>query len=35
MSIFLFVEEEVFFAWVVGPDIFDAFVGFAFIFHFL
>ena len=34
-SIFLFVEEEVFFGGVVGPDVFDAFVGFAFVFHFL
>ncbi len=34
-SILLLVEEEVFFGGVVGPDIFDAFVGFAFVFDFL
>ena len=34
-SIFLFVEEEVFFGGVVGPDVFDGFVGFAFVFDFL
>ena len=33
--IFLFVEEEVFIGGVVGPDVFDAFVGVAFVFHFL
>ena len=33
--IFLLVEEEVFFAGIVGPNIFDAFVNFAFVFHFL
>ena len=33
--IFFLVEEEVFFAGVVGPDIFDAFVDFAFVFHLL
>lgn len=35
LSILLFVEEEVFFGGVVGPDVFDAFVGFAFVFDFL
>ena len=33
--ILLFVEEEVVFGGVVGPDFFDAFVGFAFVFHLL
>ena len=33
--IFLLVEEEVFFGGVVGPDVLDAFVGFAFVFDFL
>lgn len=33
--VFFFVEEEVFFGGVVGPDVFDAFVGLAFVFHFL
>ena len=33
--VFVFVEEEVFFGGVVGPDVFDGFVGFAFVFDFL
>ena len=33
--ILVLVEEEVFFGGVVGPDVFDAFVGFAFVFDFL
>ena len=33
--VFVFVEEEVFVAWVVGPDVFDAFVDFAVVFDFL
>lgn len=34
-SIFVFVEEEVFFGGVVGPDVFDAFVGVALVLDFL
>ena len=33
--ILVFVEEEVFFGGVVGPDVFDAFVSVAFVFDFL
>ena len=33
--IFVLVEEEVFLTWIVRPDVFDAFIHFAFIFHFL
>ena len=33
--ILLLVEEEIFFAGVVGPDVFDALVDFALIFHLL
>ena len=35
LSIFVLVEEEVFFGGVVGPDVFDGFVGVAFVFDFL
>lgn len=33
--IFVLVEEEVFLTWIVRPNVFDAFIHFAFIFHFL
>ena len=33
--IFLLVEEEVFFAGVVGPNVFDTLIDFTFVFHFL
>ena len=33
--IFIFVEEKVFLARIVRPNVFDAFVDFAFVFHFL
>lgn len=33
--IFVLVEEEVVVAGVVGPDVFDAFVGLAFVFYLL
>ena len=33
--VLFFVEEEVFFGGVVGPDVFNAFVCFALVFHFL
>ena len=35
LSILILVEEEVFFGGVVGPDVFYAFVGVAFVFDFL
>lgn len=34
-SILVFVEEEIVFGRIVGPDFFNALVGFAFIFEFL
>ena len=33
--IFFLVEEEVIFAWVIGPNVFDAFVDVAFVFDLL
>ncbi len=33
--IFVLVEEEIFLTWIVRPNVFDAFIHFAFIFHFL
>ncbi len=33
--VFVFVEEEVLVAWVVGPDVFDALVDFAVVLDFL
>lgn len=34
-SIFLLIEEEILFTRVIRPDVFDTFVDFAFVFHFL
>jgi hypothetical protein len=34
-SIFVFVEEEVFLAGIIGPDVFDGLIRFSFIFYFL
>jgi len=33
--IFVLVEQKIFFGGIVGPDVFDTLVGFAFIFYFL
>lgn len=33
--VFVLVEEEIFLTWIVRPNVFDAFIHFAFIFHFL
>ena len=33
--IFFLIEEEVIFAWVIGPNVFDAFVDVAFVFDLL
>ena len=33
--ILLFVEEEIFFAGIIRPNIFNTFINLAFIFHFL
>lgn len=33
--ILILVEEEIFLTWIVRPNVFDAFIHFAFIFHFL
>ena len=34
-SVFVFVEEEIVFGWVIGPYLFDAFIRFAFVFELL
>jgi hypothetical protein len=33
--VFFLVEEEIFFGWIIGPNLFDAVVCFAFIFYLL
>ena len=33
--IFILIKQEVFLAWIVWPNIFNTFIDFAFIFHFL
>ena len=35
LLVFFLVEEEVFFAGIVGPEVLYAFIGIAFVFHFL
>ncbi len=35
LLVLLFIKEEVFFTWIIRPNVFHAFVNFTFIFHLL